>query len=140
MAAITVTRARPVSPPGYEVNDKCVLASDVVAGDQLVYTGTVTDGLPVMDLAATAAVEADAIALQNGYTGQRGFSVGIQGEMDGFSGLTAGAPLYPSTATAGKLDTTATISYNAATTPAVAVPAPAKVKAVSATRIRYNYL
>ena len=129
MAAVTRVKARPVTPVGYEVVDKVALSEDVVAGDELVYTGTTTNGFPVMGEAPiTGITEAHGIALQNGFLGQEGFDVGIQGEMDGFSGLVPGAPLYPSTATAGSLDTT----------PIAA--ATVRVRAVKTTRIRYNYV
>lgn len=140
MAAITVVRARPVTPAGYEVVDKCVLSEAVVAGDLLIFTGATTNGLSVMSKALTSTKEADGIALKDGYAGQQGFDVGIQGEMDGFSGLTPGAALYPSTGTAGKMDTTAVVWYNAGTTPAVNVPVTPKIKAIKASRIRYNFV
>jgi hypothetical protein len=128
MAAITRVRARPCSPVGYEVNDRVVLADDVVAGDLLTYTGAVTNGLAVMGLAAADAEDVHAIALKNGYDGQEGFDVGIQGEMDGFSGMTPGDLLFPSATVAGGLDDAATT----AATP--------NIRAVSATRIRYNFI
>jgi hypothetical protein len=111
-----------VTPVGYEVVDKGKLTQDVVAGDLL------TLGASGWSKAAAGAAEAHGIALQNGYNGQAGFSVGIQGEMDGFSGMTPGAPLFPSGSVAGGLDTTQ---------PTDAV---ARVRAVTATRIRYNFV
>lgn len=126
MAAVTRVKARPCTPTGYEVVDKCALAADVVAGDLLKYTGAMSNGLAVMGKAAAGATEADGIALQDGYTGQAGFSVGIQGEMDGWSGMTPGTALYPSGAVAGGLDTTAAGAI--------------RVKAATATRIRYSFV
>lgn len=127
MAAITVVKARPCSPAGYEVVDKTTAALpllvDVVAGDELTLGSTGWGLAPI-----TGITEADGIALQPGYAGQVGFDVGIHGEMDGFSGLTPGAPLYPSVATAGKLNTTAIAG------------ATVRVKAVRPTRIRYCYV
>lgn len=129
MAVVTVVKARPVLVPGYEVNDKYMPAVDVVAGDLLVYTGVITNGLPVMTVAPTTGItEADGIALQNAYTGEEAASCGIQGEMDGFSGLTPGAPIYPSVATAGKMNTTAISG------------ATIRIKAVRASRIRYSFV
>lgn len=141
MAAVTRVKAHPVSPPAYEVNDKGQAAVAIVAGDQLVLvTTTPGNGFEkVWDKASTSALEADGIALMDAKAGAI-VSVGIQGEIDGFSGMTPGAKLYPSGSTAGGLDTTATTFYSAATSPAVAVPAPARVKAITATRIRYSYL
>jgi hypothetical protein len=130
MAAVTVVKCRPVTPPGYEVNDKGTLTEDVVAGNLLSLGSSGWSKCP------TDQVEPDGIALQDGYSGQANFPVGIHGEMDGFSGLTPGAKLYPSGSVAGDIDTTAP-TY-AATTPAV--PAVAKIKAANTTRIRYNFV
>jgi hypothetical protein len=122
MAAVTRSKARPCTPVGYEVVDKGTLTEDVTAGDLL------TLGASGWAKAATSGItEAMGIALQNGYSGQAGFSVGIQGEMDGFSGMTPGAALYPSTGTAGGLDTTAIAG------------ATVRIRAVTASRIRYNF-
>lgn len=139
MAAITRVKARPVSPPGYEVNDTGYLTEDVVAGDQLQIVDTTAANVTRWGKCPTNSKEADGIALMDGKSGGVA-EVGIQGEMEGFSGMTAKTPLYPSSGTAGGLDTTPTVFYSAGTTPAVNVPAPAKVKAISATRIRYSYL
>ncbi|OJW05787.1 MAG: hypothetical protein BGO39_05005 [Chloroflexi bacterium 54-19] len=138
MAAVTRVKARPVTPVGYEVNDKGTLTEDVIAGDQLVISGEVAN-VKQWSKCPTTAKEADGIALTDGFNGGVA-DVGIQGEMDGFSGMTPSTPLYPSGTTTGGLDTTAPTFYSAATTPAVAVPAPARVKAIGATRIRFNYL
>jgi len=116
-----------VSPPGYEVNDTCELAEDVAAGDLLEYTGAMKSGQPVMQKSATGE-DPDGIALMSGKQGERGFDVGIQGEMDGFSGLTPGALLFSSTATAGDIDD--------ASGSGTAAP----VKAVRKTRIRYSFV
>lgn len=120
MAAVTRVKARPCTPVGYEVVDKGVLTADVVAGDLL------KNGASGWAKAAAGATEADGIALQDGYAGQAGFSVGIQGEMDGWSGMTPGTALYPSGSVAGGLDTTAAGAI--------------RVKAATATRIRYNFV
>ncbi|HEY0006927.1 MAG TPA: hypothetical protein VGB17_19260 [Pyrinomonadaceae bacterium] len=128
MAAVTRVKARPCTPVGYEVVDRVELAEDVVAGDLLVFTGAMSEGQAVMEKAGTSEIEPDAIALQDEFAGKRGYSVGIQGEMDGFSGMTPKTPLYPSGSTAGGLDTTA---------PEGAV---IRIKAVTATRIRYNFV
>jgi hypothetical protein len=126
MAAATRVKARPCTPVGYEVVDKVELTADVVAGDLMKYSGASNDGQSKAGLAAAGATEADGIALQDGYAGQRGFSMGIQGEMDGFSGLTPGQALYPSAAVAGGLDTTAAGAI--------------RVKSVRTTRIRYSFV
>lgn len=134
MAAVTRVKARPCSPAGYEVNDKGTLTEAVVAGDLLV------NGASGWSKAPTGTTLAHGIALKDGYAGQAGFDIGIQGEMDGFSGMTPGAALYPSGATAGGLDTTAAVWSSAATTPAVSVAVQPQIRAASATRIRYNFV
>ena len=139
MAAVTrvLHYTRPVSPPGYEVNDKGQAAVDLVAGDLLIITNaTPGNGFErVWDKALVSTDNAHGIALMDAKVGAI-TSVGIQGEMDGFSGMTPGAPLYPSTSVAGGLDTTAP-DY-AATTPAV--PSIPNVRAITVTRIRYNFV
>lgn len=144
MAAVTRVKAIPCSPPGYEVNDRGQTSVALTAGDLLVLTATTpASGFEkVWTIAPTSCIRPDGIALMdakaNGIV-----SVGVQGEMDGFSGLTPANGsnlLYPSASVAGGIDTTAPTAYSAATTPAVAVPAHAFVKAVSTTRIRFNFL
>lgn len=126
MAAVTRVKARPCTPVGYEVVDKVELGEAVTAGDLLKYNGSTNDGQSIVVKAAAAATEADGIALQDGFSGQRGFSMGLHGEMDGFSGMTPGTALYPSATVAGGLDTTAAGAI--------------RVKAVKAARIRYNFV
>lgn len=120
MAAVNRVKARPCTVVGYEVVDKGTLTEAVVAGDLL------KNGANGWSKLAAGATEADGIALQDGYAGQSGFSVGIEGEMDGWSGMVPGTPLYPSGAVAGGLDTTAAGVI--------------RVKAASATRIRYSFV
>lgn len=127
MAAVTRVKARPCAPAGYEVNDKGLAAEAWVAGDLL------TNGADGWSKADAGTIFAHGIALQDAYAGQGNCSIGIQGEMDGFSGLTPGAPLYPSAAVAGGLDTTEAEL-------ATDVPAPPQVRAATATRIRYNFV
>jgi hypothetical protein len=127
MAEVTVENARPCTPAGYEVVDRCVLAEDVAAGDLLVYTGNVVDGLPEMEKAPSSAKEVHGIALKDGYSGQSGFDVGVQGEMDGFAGLTPGTPLFASS-TSGKIDTTEPTD------------AALQLRAVRSGRVRYTFV
>jgi hypothetical protein len=122
MAAVTRVKGRPCTPVGYEVVDKGKLTEDVSAGELL------TLGTTGWRKAVAGTAEAHGIALQNGYAGQSGFSVGVQGEMDGFSGMTPGAALFPSATVAGGLDTTQ---------PGGAVT---RVRAVTATRVRYSFV
>lgn len=137
MAAVTRVKARPVSPPGYEVNDKGQAKVDITAGDLLIITNdTPSNGFEkVWDKATTSTLNAHGIALMDAKAGAV-VSVGIQGEMDGWSGMTPGAAAYPSGSAAGGLDTTAPSEF--ATTPAVT--ARPNVRAISATRIRYNFV
>lgn len=137
MAAITVGTLHPCSPPGYEVNDRAQAATAITKGQLLTIAATAPgNGYDyVVGIAATTALYADGIALKDAVAGGT-VSVGVQGEMDGFTGMTPGTPLYPSGATAGGLDTTAPTEF--ATTPAA--KARAQVKAVTATRIRYSFV
>lgn len=128
MAAVArSTEVHPVTPVGYEVNDKCELSEAVEAGDLLKFTGAMSAGLPVMSRVAAGGADADGIALTKGKAGKRGFSYGVDGEMDGFTGLTPGGRLYPSGSVAGGLDTTVVAAF----TP--------RVKAISTTRIRFRF-
>lgn len=122
MAAVTRTKGRPVTPVGYEVNDKGVCAEAWDTGDQLKNTAAGWTKLPA------GALEADGIALNPAAVGDRGCDIGLQGEMDGFSGLTPGDPLYPSATVAGGLNTTAVTG------------ATIRVRAATPTRIRYSYV
>lgn len=129
MAAVTRVKARSCSPTGYEVNDKGQAKVAIGAGDLLVLTSDTPDrGFDSVWTKApiTGITEADGIALTNAAAGQV-VSVGIQGEMDGFAGMTRG-PIYPSTATAGGLDSTAIAN------------ATVRIKAVTPTRIRFNFV
>lgn len=131
MAAVTRVKARPCTPVGYEyVAPPGVAGEDLTAGDLVTLTAT------GWVKTTAGSVESQGIALKDYYNGQRGIDIGKIGEMDGFSGLTAGAGLYPSGTVAGGLDTTAPTL--AATTPAV--PAQPHVRALSASRIFYNFV
>lgn len=101
MAAITRTKGRPVTPVGYEVNDVGTVTEDITAGDLLQL------GSSGWSKCLAGEVEAHGIALKDYYSGQGGCDVGIQGEMDGFSGLAPGAALWPSPSVAGGIDTAA---------------------------------
>jgi hypothetical protein len=101
MTAVTRVKARPCAPAGYEVNDKGVAVEAWVAGDLLV------NGASGWSKAPTGTLEAHGIGLQAAYAGQANCSIGIQGEMDGFSEMTPGTALWPSASVAGGLDTDA---------------------------------
>ncbi len=141
MAAVTVTAFRPVSPPAYEVNDRGQAAVAITKGQLLIVTAA-TPGTGyeyVVGLATTTTTDPHGIALMDAAAGSL-VSIGVQGEADGYTGLTPGAPLYPSTTVAGGIDTVAPVYYNAATTPAVNVPATPRIRALTATRIRYSFV
>jgi hypothetical protein len=113
-----------VAPPNNQYNDRTYpetpLLEDVVRGDELKLTST---GYRKRE----AGERADGIALMDGRDGQTGFDIGVIGELDGFSGLTPGASLYPDADTEGGLSTDVLDDF---------VP---QVKAIRATRIRFNY-
>jgi hypothetical protein len=126
MAAITRVAPLHVSPPAYEVIDRGRATEAIAVSDQIVIAGNSGSEQRVSKCAA-GAIECHGIAL-NSATAEGLVEYGVQGEMDGFSGLTPGAPLYPSASTAGVIDTTAT-----------ATPI-ARVRAILPTRIRYSFV
>jgi hypothetical protein len=142
MAAVTRVLARPVSPPGYEVNDKAQAAAALTAGDLVSITSaTPARGFDkVVDLLPTADAPTDKktyVVLMDCPAGGVA-NISDDCEMDGWSGMTPGNPLYPSGSAAGGIDTSAPTFYSAGTTPAVAVPARARMWALTATRIRFR--
>jgi hypothetical protein len=130
MAAVTKGVLHPVTVPGYDVSDKGQAKVDLAVGDLVIITNDaptvgyekVWDKAPI-----TGITEAHGIVLAAAKAAGT-VSVGIHGEMDGFSGLTRGAVLYPSTATAGGIDTTAIAA------------ATERIRAVTASRIRFLFL
>lgn len=121
MAVIVRVRCHPVTPVAYEYNDKGTLTEDVLAGDLLVQGASGWGKAPI-----TGITEVHGIALMNGYAGGVA-SIGLQGEMDGFSGMTPGAPVYPDTTTAGAINTTAITG------------ATVRMRARTASRIYFNF-
>lgn len=141
MAALTVVKVRHVTPVAYEYIVRGEVDGAVTAGDQLVQSGSMgASGHPIYSKAATSDVSAHGMALEDALVAGQVIDVGKLGEADGFSGLTPGAAAYTSSGTAGKLDTTARTFYAVATTPAVAVPVKAQVRALTTTRVAYNYM
>jgi hypothetical protein len=126
MAAVTRVKAEYITPVGYEVNDTGKYTEDVIAGDELVINGEVS-GVKTWGKCPTTETEGQGIAIKNGKTGGVA-EVLIQGELSGFSGLTAGAPIYPSATVAGGLDTTK---------PAGAT---VRIRATGSDRIRVNFV
>jgi hypothetical protein len=130
-----------VTPPGYEyvgppsAANGATAAEDLEAGE-LCYLDA--DGWHLaIDDQAIAGTKLG-FAAQDYDEGRKDCSILFQGEIDGFSGLTPGVPLFPSASTAGGLDTTVPTFYGAATTPAVAVPAMPRIWALSATSIYFD--
>ncbi len=130
MAAVTRVRPLFVSPVGYEVFDKGTVTEAILAGQLVKQTAA------GWSLNPTTNAYPSAVAAKPYYLGQGGCDFLIQGEMDGFSGLTAGDPLYPSSTVAGGIDTTAFQTF--ATTPAVT--ATPQMRAATSTRIRFNFV
>lgn len=126
MAAITVVKPLHVSPTAYEVVDKAMATEAMAPGDQVVIGANGISKCPA------AAKECHGVVLKPCPINMS-CDYGIQGEMDGFSGLTPGNPLYPSATTAGVMDTV--VAENT-----VGNPATVRVRAVTATRIRYNFV
>lgn len=100
MAAVTRgTRVKPVTPAAYEYNEKKLADVDILAG-QLVKISATGVGLN-----PTSGTTPSGIALMDTPAGML-CEFTRQGEIDGFSGLTPGATIYPSASAAGGLDTT----------------------------------
>jgi len=130
MAAVTKSNLRPVTPVGYEVVDRGQAKTAMAVGD-LVVINTDTPGNGNEKVFAKAPItgitEAHGIVMVAAVAGGP-VTVGVQGEMDGYSGLTSGGALYPSTETAGETDTTAISG------------ATVRMRAISATRVRYSFV
>jgi hypothetical protein len=125
-------------PPGYEYvapPKHAVAAEDLEAGE-LCYLDE--DGWHLATATEAVAGSRLGFAAQDYAEGRQDCSILFQGELDGFSGMTPGAPIYPSAGTAGGLDTSAPAYYAAATTPAVSVPAAPRIWALSATSIYFD--
>lgn len=138
MAAVTRNTAHPVTPTGYEVNDKGQAKVAIEAGQLVVMTNdtpTRSGHEIVWTLAPTTTLYADGICLQDVAAGGT-IDVGIHGEMDGYEGLVPGTSLFPSASTAGGIDTTA--PNEIATTPPT--KARSQIKAVRSTRIRFCFV
>jgi hypothetical protein len=94
MATITRVKCRPSMPVGYErVHSVKVVTEAVVAGDLLIL------GVNGWSLSPVTTPDAQhGFAAQDYYAGQTDCSILIDGEMDGWSGMTPGAALYPGAA------------------------------------------
>jgi len=124
MAAITAVAPILCSLPGQEDVFYAYAATAIDAGDPVIITATATPSTR-WDMTVTKAVAAVAhgVALKTVAAGGTA-EVAWRGEMDGFSGLTPGAPL---TVAAGEIDNVA---------PAVGVST--TIRAVTASRIRFD--
>jgi hypothetical protein len=129
MAAVAIGTLHPDTPAGMEYNAKGQAATAITKGQLLIVTAAAPGAgyLTVWDKATTATTDPGGIALMDCAAGGT-VSVGIVGEMDGFTGLTPGAFLYPSASVAGGIDTSK---------PAGAVE---RMRALSATRIHYAFV
>lgn len=120
-----------VGPVGYEVIDVGT-ATEAIASGQLVVRGA-----SGWSKCPTNVTEAHAVAMKDYAAGQGGCDFLVQGEMDGYDaagGITPGADIFPSASVAGGLQTDA---RTIATTPTVSYPV--KIRAVTATRLRFNF-
>lgn len=120
MAVVTRVKARPCMPVGYEVVSPAATVSVAcVAGDLM----EKVSGVWQLSTAANP-TRKRGFAAQNYYAGQKDCSIIHHGEMDGWSGLIDGDPLYP--AAAGALETVAVVGFVGL------------IHAVSTTRIQFT--
>lgn len=120
MAVVTRVKARPTVPVGYErVSAVKTVKVDVVAGDLLVLEA---DGWAI----STAAnpTHKRGFAAQDYKAGRNDCSIFTHGEMDGWSGMTPGVPLFP--AAAGALESTPVAGFTG------------QIHAISATAIEFT--
>lgn len=125
MAAITVGTISLCSPVGYENVQFGYAGDDFDAGDLVIISGTPPDARWDCAFEAADAAIAHGIVLKDVTEGGTA-EVAFRGEIDGYSGLTPGAPL---TVASGVIDNTA---------PANTQVGAAVIRAVSATRIRFD--
>jgi hypothetical protein len=121
VAAITRVAPLAVTPTAYEVIDRGMATEAIGVSDQIVITAS------GISKCAAGALECHGIALKPAAANML-CEYGVQGEMDGFSGLTPGAALYPSPSIAGVIDTAPVAS------------AVIRVRAVTSSRIRYSFV
>lgn len=125
MAAITKVAPKLVSPVGYENVFYAYASEALEAGDLAIITSaTAPGGFDCVVEEADAAV-AHGVVLKDVGAGGRA-EIAWRGEMDGFSGLTPGAPL---SVASGAIDDTA---------PDATQVGAAAIRAVTPTRIRFE--
>jgi len=129
MAAPTAGTLRWVTPAGMGFTDRGQAATDLAAGDLLVIATTTpnTGFEKVWQKAPISTVEPDGVAIAACKAGEP-VDVGIQGEMEGYQGMTPKTLFYSSATVVGGIDSTAVTN------------AAIRMKAVSATRIRYCFV
>ena len=123
MAAITAVAPILTSLPAQEDVFYAYAGGNIDAGDPVIITTAVPSSKWEMTVTKAAAAVAHGICLKTVSTGGTA-EVAWRGEMDGFSGLTPGAPL---TVASGEIDNTA---------PGAGVST--QIRAVTATRIRWD--
>lgn len=129
MAAITAVDPILVSPVGYESAQHGYAGDDFEAGDLVIISGSAPDARWDCNYEPASGATAHGIVLRDCAEGGT-VDVAYEGEMDGFSGLTAGAPL---SVVSGAIDSAA--PTQADTDPAITYT----IRAVSATRIRFRF-
>lgn len=95
MAAIQkAKRIHSVIPPGMEVNDRAFAGSDIESGDPIVISADAPPSL-VYEYAVEKATGSECHGFALVTVGETGLAeYTTQNEMDGYTGLTPGAPLY----------------------------------------------
>lgn len=125
MAAITAVGPVLCSPTGYENVQHGYASANFNAGALVIMSGTPPSSRWDVSFAAATAAVAHGVVLKKVTAGGTA-EVAWRGEMDGFSGLTPGAPLSVAT---GVLDDTA---------PTAAQVGTSTIRAVTPSRIRFD--
>jgi hypothetical protein len=128
MAAVTKGTVKYVTPAGMGFTDRGQAATDMLVGDLLIIATTTpnTGFEKVYQKAPVSTVDPAGIVIQDCKAGEP-VNVGVIGELEGYTGLTPGAPLYSSPSVVGGIDTV------------LVTGAIGRVRAVSTTRIRFNF-
>lgn len=95
MAELTLIKGKYNTVPGYEVVRRGVATEALTAGSAVVQSATGWSKAPA------GSTDFHGVAIQDYIAGQGGCDFLIQGEYDGFSGLTPGANVFVSTTVAG---------------------------------------
>lgn len=101
MAALTLgAHPHNVTPVGYEVVRSGVATENIPAGSPVIQSAA------GWSIAPAGTLDFHGVAIQSYYAGQGGCSFLIQGEYDGFAGLTPGQNVFVSATVAGGWDDT----------------------------------